>query len=320
MRPLFVTNRPNYCHRRFAESVGAKFFHVRQFLPENLPLASLMLNGIANSFSLPESDVYFSESIMDFYPVYYRNPQGKKIILIAEDTLFKLTKMTSIKRKYVLKVFRKADGFLAISGLCKRMLLRYINKPVNVVYPFPHKEFFHVKADVESKNILFIGRDDKSKGFPELVKAVKILRKKDREWKLYLVGECSRSVSAETGIFPVGFVDKMEPYFEKCAFHVHPAHFDPCPATVFETMNAGMIPVISGNIGQTEIFIKNGMGRLVLNSVNPESIARKLLDTFNRDKTAISRRARNLSLDFRERGRTASFRKEFRHLIEEVSG
>lgn len=318
MNCLFVTNRPNYCHKRFAESIGAKFFHVRHFIPENIPAVSLTLNGFLNSLCLPESGVFFAESVMDFYPVYYKNPKGKKIILIAEDTLFKLEKMPKIKKDYIIRLLRKADGLVAISELCKRMVLKYVSKPVRVAYPFPHKEFFHVKADIESKNVLFVGRNDKTKGFMELVEAVKLLRKSDPEWKLYLVGECSRSVKAENGIIPAGFVQKMEPYFEKCAFFVHPAQFDPCPATVFEAMNAGIIPVISKNIGQTDIFRKTGLNRLVLEDTRPEIIAEKLEDLSREGKKSLSSKARSLSKRFRERERLRIFKNEFLSLVNGV--
>ncbi len=315
---LFVTNRPNYCHKKFAEAVRAQFFYVKHIVPDGIPVLSLILNGFINSRTLPDSNVFFSESIMDFYPVYYRNPDGKKIILIAEDTLFKLEKMQNFKKKYILKLIQKADGFLAISSLCKDLLLKYTEKPASVVYPFPHKEFFHVKSDVESKNILFIGRNDKTKGFLEIVKAVKILRQKDPEWNLYLIGKCSDSVVAEDGIIPLGFVDKMETYFARCSLHVHPALFDPCPATVFETMNSGMIPIISRNTGQAEIFVKEGLGKLILDSLDPKNIAEKILEVYSLDKKTLSRKSKKLSMKFREKQRLEIFRKEFNKLLNDL--
>src|SRR3989304_7394991 len=99
MKTLFVTNRPNYCHRRFAETIDAEFYHVKHYFPDGIPLLSLPINGWLNSKSLPKADIYFAESIMDYYPVYYRNLKiSKKIILIAEDTLFKLRNMHKTKK------------------------------------------------------------------------------------------------------------------------------------------------------------------------------------------------------------------------------
>lgn len=318
MSCLFVTNRPNYCHERFAESVGCKFYYMKRFIPERIPVLSLPVNGILNSFFLQDADVFFAESLMDFYPVYYKRPEGLKIILIAEDTLFKMENMPSIKRDYILGVLESADGFFAISEMCRKMLLKYVDKPARTVYPFPHKEFFHVNADTGSKNILFIGRNDRTKGFMELVEAVKLLRQGDREWKLYLIGECSKAVKAEQGIIPLGFVPRMEPYLRRCAFLVHPAYFDPCPATVFETMNAGMIPIISRHVGQAEIFEKSNLRRLLLDGISPGKIAEKILDVSSMNKRQISRRARRLSTKFRENGRLMAFKSEFRRLLNDL--
>src|SRR3989338_4082719 len=312
---LFVTNRPNYCHKRFAEAVKARFFYVKHPIPDGIPGLSLVLNGFVNSRSLPDSDVFFSESLMDFYPVYYKNPRGKKIVLIAEDTLFKLEKMQQFKKGYILRMLERADGFIAISGLCKKLLMKYTDKPAKIVYPFPHKEFFHVKSNIDSKNILFIGRGDKTKGFPELVKAVKILREKDPEWKFYLIGGCSDSVASEDGIVPLGLVNRMEPYFARCSLHVHPSIFDLCPATVFETMNSGMIPIISKNVGQEEIFREEKLEKLILDSISPERIAAKILEVHSMDKKVLSRKSKKLSMKFREKDRLKMFKKEFKKLL-----
>lgn len=287
-------------------------------MPENIPLLSLPINGMLNSFFLEDAEVFFAESIMDYYPVYYKHPEGKKIILIAEDTLFKMETMNSIKKNFLVKLFASADGFMAISDLCRNMLLGYVKKPVRVAYPFPHKEFFHVRSDIKSKKILFIGRNDKTKGFPELVDAVKILRKNDPEWKLFLVGECSKAVKKEDGIHPLGFVRDIEPYMKSCAYYVHPAHFDPCPATVFEAMNAGMITVISDNIGHAGIFRNNGLDSLILDDSKPETIARKLEDLSRKNNKKLSIKLRNLSKKYRENKMIKIFKEEFESLLDEV--
>lgn len=318
MSRLFVTNRPNYCHKKFAESVGCEFYHMKHFMPENIPLLSLPINGMLNSFFLENAEVFFAESVMDYYPVYYKHPEGKKIILIAEDTLFKLGSMNETKKNYIIKLLGSADGFMAISDLCRNMLLGYVKKPVRVAYPFPHKEFFHIRSDIKSKKILFIGRNDKTKGFPELVDAVKILRKSDLEWELFLVGECSRAVRKEDGIHPLGFVKDIEPYMKSCAYYAHPAYFDPCPATVFEAMNAGMITVISDNIGQAGIFRKSRLHSLVLNDNGPEAIAKKLSELSGKNNKKLSLKLRNLSKDYRENKMIKIFKEEFESLLDEV--
>ena len=318
MNIVFVTNRPNYCHRRFAESLNARFYKINHFLPENIPLISLPLNGMFNSSNLPDADVYFAESVMDYYPIYYKNTSSKKIILLAEDTLFKLDTMPDFKKNYILKLFRSASGFIAISDLCKRVVLKYVKIPIRVAYPFPHKEFFHVKSDVSSKNVLFVGRDDKTKGFIELVEAIRFLHKQDNTWNLYLIGQCSNSVRKEEGIHPLGVVKNMEPYFKKCGYLVHPAYFDPCPATIFEAMNAGMITIISNNIGQADIFKKNGFSNLILKNNTPKTISQKLLDIADKNNRGLSSRLRRCSKKFREPERLEMFKQEFQSLVDEI--
>ncbi len=318
MKVLFVTNQPNYCHKRFAEAVGAEFYRVKHFVPDGIPIVSLPINGWFNSRKLPEADVYFAESIMDYYPVFYKNPKGKKVILIAEDTLFKLEGMSKPKREFILKLFRSADGFVAISDLCKELLSKYVDKPCVVAYPFPHEDFSDVNADMRQKNILFIGRADKTKGYLKLVEAVKILREKALEWTLYLIGKCSEDVKEEIGIKPMGVVKDMAPYFERCSVLVHPADFDPCPATVFEAMQAGIVPIISGNIGQSKIFLENGMKSLVLDSTDPKVIAAKIEELQHKGLKIFSYKAKQLVSTYNEVQRLSIFKREFSDLMKEM--
>jgi len=317
MKILFVTNQPNYCHRKFAESIGAEFYYVKHNFPDGIPLLSLPINGWLNSKSLPKADVYFAESVMDYYPVYYKNPGEKKIILIAEDTLFKLKSMSEMKVNFILKMFKSADGFIAISDLCKNLLLQYMNKPCRVAYPFPHTDFSHVKADTESKNIIFIGRKDPTKGYHKLVEAVKILRKSDNEWNLYLIGNCSDGIKKEGGIHPLGRIKNMDPYMKKCSIMVHPADFDPCPATVFEAMQSGVVPIISNNMGQAKIFKENKLKELILYNTNPKQIAEKTLEIHEKTKK-LSKSVKNVVSSYDEKTRIPMFQKEFELLVREI--
>jgi len=321
MKVLFVTSQPNYCHKRFAESIGAEFYTIKHLFPKGIPALSLPINGLLNR-SLPAADVYFAESIMDYYPIYYKKPKGKKILLLAEDTLTKLDSMQDFKKKYLLGMFRSCDGFLAISASYKKLVnTMFPGKPVEVVYPFPHKEFFHVKSRRNGHNVLFIGRDDTTKGFLQLVDAIKILREKDKRWNLYLIGGCSKSVKTEEGIHPLGYVKEMEPYLEKCSYFVHPAgrHSDyTTVATMFEAMNAGIIPVTSGGMGQAEIFRKNDLEKLILKDNRPETIAKKLEQLSKSNTASLSKKTRNLSKQFREKERLKIFRKSFERLTSKM--
>jgi len=317
MKIVFLTNQPNYCHKKFAEAVRSEFYYIKHYIPDGIPLLSLPVNGWLNSFSLPEADVFFSESIMDYYPAYCRNSNTKKIILIAEDTLFKLNGMPKMKRNFILKVFKSADGFIAISDLCKNLLLKYVNKPCRVAYPFPHKDFSHVKADTSAKNIIFIGRKDPTKGYHRLVEAVRILRETDKEWDLYLVGDCSKDIRKEDGIYPVGKIKNLDPYMKKCSLMVHPADFDPCPATVFEAMQAGIVPIISNNIGQTKIFRENNLKELILDNNNPKQIAEKTIQIHKNIKS-LSKKVKRVVSYYNEKARISLFQKEFDLLVKEI--
>ena len=178
------------------------------------------------------------------------------------------------------------DGFIAISPLNKKIASNYYpDKPISFVYPYGSNNSFQINCDLNSKNLLFIGNQESCKRFDLLVDAVEILNKKGNEFNLYLVGSCIESVNADfPWLHKEGFQKNLDKYFKNCSLYVHPADFDSCPVTVFETMSSGMIPIITENVGEADILIDNGLEYLVLKDNNPKTIADKILEIHNRDE------------------------------------
>ena len=160
------------------------------------------------------------------------------------------------------------------------------------------------------------------KRFDLLVDAVKILNDKGYEYKLYMVGSCVSKIKADyPWLHKEGFQENLDKYFKQCSMYIHPADFDSCPVTVFEAMASGLIPIITKNVGESDILDDNGLECLILENNQPEIIAEKILEMGDHDeqwKKNISLQCREISSEYNKESQSKEFKRVFNELIEKI--
>jgi len=308
---------PHPVHLTWAKSV-CKYF-----------IRTPMKTGIAHVLSLfsrfdvtkiPYNDVLLLESLycLPFARRYKKRVNPKtKIISIIADTSFWKKKMTLSRRVYYKLYLDYVDGFIAVSEKIKKDIQEYIERPVEVVRPFLVHKYNKRKTEF-NKKILFIGNEVKEKGFLKLVEAMKFLPK----FELFLVGNCYKAVDKiPKNVHVEGRVKSLNPYFNECSFYVHPADFDPYPVSVFEAMYAGLIPIITKNVGQAEILKKEGLNELILENNKPETIAEKILEIENKSvtwKKTVSKRCKEIAERYTKEKSVKEFKKAFKKLLNKI--
>ena len=274
--------------------------------------------GKFNIKQIPESDVLLLESLycLPFAKKYKKSHPNCKIISLIADTSFWNKKLTVARRLFYKLYLDSVDGFVVVSERIKDDAMKVSAKPTVVVRPFLVNKYA-VKNRKFGKKLLFVGNATEEKGFAKAVEAVKSLP----EFDLYLVGSCykkiSRSESKNKNIHIEGVVASLKRYFEKCTYYTHPADFDPSPVTVWEAMYAGLLPVITKNVGQAELF-SGVLKRLVLLDNDPMTIASKLeeLDkTSDRNKRALISACKKLASRYVENKSVPEFKRAFAKLI-----
>lgn len=298
---------PHFVHFIWAKSVCSNF------------VRTPMGFGIFDMKKIPKSDVLLLESLycLPIAKKYKKkiNPSCKVISIIA-DTAFWRKKLSVARRVYYKLYIKCIDGFIAVSKRIKNDILNYINKPVKVVRPFLVNRF-EIKKSKFKKTILFIGNETKEKGFLELIEAMNFLP----DFKLFLVGDCYKRISkTPVNVYVEGKVLTLKKYFKLCSYYVHPAYFDPCPVTVFEAMYAGLIPIITKDVGQSELLGKD-LSQLILKNNKPELIAEKILEIHSYPlykKQKIVRKCKKIAKKYTKERSIKNFKKIFYQLLEEV--
>jgi glycosyltransferase involved in cell wall biosynthesis len=155
--------------------------------------------------------------------------------------------------------------------------------------------------------ILAVGRLNKAKNFPLLIKTIKIIRKKI-DVKLIILGEGSErnnlknliiKLNLEKYIDMPGFIDNPYSYMSKADVYVLSSSWEGLPNVLIETMACGT-PVVSTNCpsGPSEILEGGKYGKLV--PVNdPEALAEAIIETLNNpvDSSELEKRANFFSVE-----------------------
>ena len=319
-----VTYRPHYCDRRYGEFTCDKIYHIKMFgMPRSLPIISTAVIGKLNASRLPSDTVYLTNGAFELYPVYYKKIKAKVVTMIKELTFWGFDRLPEYKKKYLKRLFSINTGIITDTKMMKFLIERHIKRvPVEISHPFCAQPFLENRAKTDSKRIIFIGSfESPNKGYNEMVQAFKILREKDDEWKMYMVGKRGTDFIREKveGIHVTDFVPSLKPYLAKCSIYVHPAHFEPFGVTVLEAMSAGLIPIVTKMTGVSEVLESNRLGDLIINAPKPAEIVSKILDVFNYSsvrKKNISRRCKNIvKKRYLENEGLKDFKNKFQKLI-----
>lgn len=297
---------PHYVHKTWAMSI------CNSIVKTPMGIGKFDINII------PDSDLLIIESLycLPFAKKYKKkNPNCKIVAMVADTSFWK--KRLSLGRRIYYKLYMDAvDGFIAVSNRIKTDIKSYINKPVVVVRPFLVNK--HKKKLVFNKNILFIGNDSIEKGFNYAIEAVEKLP----EFELFLVGTCSKKAKKveNKNIHIEGKVTSLKKYLDKCTYYIHPADFDPSPVVVWEAMYAGLIPIVTNDIGQSEVFTGR-LGKLILKNNQPETVRAKILELDNLSKTqkkAILKNCKKISVIYTEKNSVKDFKKSLNKLLQDL--
>lgn len=209
------------------------------------------------------------------------------------------------KSKYIriTEKFQYADNHvryvLSPSKTCHEQLQNYYGVPqdkiVAVTNGFNPIEFYpdgKIKGKLREKYhlprgafiFLFSGSNYERKGLGVLLKAISILKVKEKDFRLLLVGftEISpllpliASLGIEDKIIFQGFSGQMSQVYRLADAFVLPAYYDPCPNSVYEAMASGLPVIISQNVGQSEWIADGRTGLVTQNVFSAEELAEKL--------------------------------------------
>ena len=286
--------------------------------------------GRFDTNKIPDSDILLLESL---YCLSFAITKSKdlakfktrtcKIIAMIVDTSFWPEKLSIFRKLFYKMYLNSVDGFIALSERSKTDIETFMKnngykrKPIIVIRPFIANEIKPNKKTL-NKNILFIGNEAKEKGYLKLVKAMDYLP----EFQLYLIGNCKQILPKKLpkNIHAEGRVNSLKKYMELCTYYCHPADFEPFGVAPLEAMHAGLIPILTKEVGMTEIFT-TPLKKLLLANNDPQHIARMLqfIDKLSiNEKIKIIKESKKIASEYTKDKNIKLFKKEFDRLVKMI--
>jgi len=197
-------------------------------------------------------------------------------------------------------MMRRVKKFLICSEYAKNDFERLTGLSAKVIpYGIDFKKFRRKRADkkivnelgLKGKTVLIaVGRLSKQKGFEYLIKALSEVKKKEKNFKLLLIGDgeekkslerLSKKMGLEEEIIFLGkvFHDKLPKYYHVADIFVLPSLYESFGIVFLEAMAAGL-PIISTNVAAIPEVVDKKVGILV-KPKNVNELAKAILTLIN---------------------------------------
>ena len=188
-------------------------------------------------------------------------------------------------RKRAREVLNMGDAFLVLGTQWKRFFGRIIGEEHITVLPnavrIPEKK----EKLYGSHKILFLGRLCKEKGIGELIGAVRKLREKYPDLRIYLAGvwededDVLKQQVRDLGacVTQTGWIggEQKQKYLEECDIFVLPSYFEGQPVSVLEAM-ANACGIVASAVGDIPDMIVDGETGVLSAPHDEEDLKEKL--------------------------------------------
>jgi len=199
-------------------------------------------------------------------------------------------------------IYRKAQAILTVTDFFTKKINRMLSEDkaqsIRPMISYTEKDIVEDRLyrQPQKFNLLYLGRITEDKGIVELLKAVKILKDKEYDFKLRLVGSGGfmenakyivQDLKIENFVSFLGVINdpqQIKEYYLKADVYVLPSYHEGFPRTLYEAMLFGT-PIITTFVGGIPAIMKEDYNCLRIESKSIESIVNKVEFAFdNYDK------------------------------------
>lgn len=199
----------------------------------------------------------------------------KSILHLRFGRVPELLKTNNLESKLLKKAFKLADNILSIDANTYNSLLgNYSGKALLIPNPFVRDNMptpIKLNKDNLSYNISFLGWVVKTKGIEELIAAWNIIYKKNKNWKLQIIGPCDKEyfeyLSNNMCLDGIDFMgekshDDAMNIVNKSDVFTLPSYTEGFPNAVVEAMYLGKA-IVATNVGAIPEMLENNCGIVV---------------------------------------------------------
>jgi len=316
MKTLYIHPPDDHpAHIDWANSIKADFL---EYTDPQSPVQSLI--NLINSAKLPDYDTYLITGIEQ---AFLKHPKHM-IYLAADEYLLTHTLgipfiQSSYKTSLLKSLLSKLDACITISKFMYDNIIDFLSCPVYIVNPhIPddiYDKLYSLQPDLNTHNILFIGRNHPINGISILIKSFNILLKDYPDSHLYIIGK-NHVQYDHPNIHTLGYVSDFIPFIRRTSLFVMPGYGQAFCTAVTETMLAGLPAIVTNYTGAKEIVSQ--LNKDFVTTTDPHDIASaicKYFDMSSKKKLKLSHKAKQLAKPFNKYNSCKRFKNIFNEII-----
>ena len=323
MKNYFVQNVPNShrSHLIFAKSVNSELITP---IPNHIPIIFIPIFTFLRLpylyFKYPSgnflcegmSGVYFSSVLKLVRPKI-------NIIYHDADLLFlrNYNHLNGLK-KVILNLFLgKIDYVISDSVLSAKSIKKYLKINSEVVYPPVEVNNFKFKPNLNSKQIIHVGRISSEKNLERLIKAFVKVKMKIPESRLVFIGPGNsdnlKSLASDLGVkieFK-GFVKNLNSELNNSLIGYNVSNFEPFGCNGLEYSLSGVIPITGRKNGNNEVLTES---KIICNEKSVVDISNKIIELMslsNTDKLNLLKSLKSKSEKINDKSQSVKFKNAF---------
>ena len=323
--------------RRLIENLDHKLFSITFLSLNNSYLKKILINKVTFITLRAKRTFHSIPELKNIIRKYEDSGKYKKVILISNQNFaniiasFSIPRNSNVKtifidrnhldelsfyksfkdkiKKKILKLLIKLRYYKAdlVVGICKKLsedLSKHINKKVTTIYsPSFDKNIIvksnkKIKLSKKFKYILNVSRFSKRKDHVTTLKAFKIVKNKQKNIKLILIGygpelmrikSIAKDLKIKKDIIIINKTYNPYPYMKKSDLLILTSVYEGFPNVLVESLTIGT-PVIStnANAGASEIVL-NGKGGELIKIGDYNKLAKKIINHFNSPKKLLKK-------------------------------
>lgn len=188
-------------------------------------------------------------------------------------------------RRYITNILNSCDLIIALGEEWREKIQKYCSTPIKIIYNSveTYNENYY---NIESNNILFLGRLEREKGIYELLDVAKEIIDKNNNVKFILAGDGDLDIIkkyinkfniSENIILP-GWVSKehVKKLLMDSMIFVLPSYNEGLPMSILEAMALG-VPIVATNVGSIEEVVKNDVNGKIINPKSRKELKEALM-------------------------------------------
>ncbi len=237
------------------------------------------------------SSKYMISSRIDFTDILNRYGRKGAIKIGVEHNYI-------VDAKYTDRIVKNSKNLFALVLVSKSAskIYKVVIPNLKICYiPNVVDDTYDVLSNLNTKNLISVGRLEKEKGMLDLIEVFKLVHDEDSKTKLDVFGDGKERTSIENKIYEYGLENsvtihgftspsEIKKYYENASMYIMTSLRESFGIVLIESMKCGVPPIAFDCATGAKDIIKNNKNGFLIHDRNKQKMCKKIIEYLNYDK------------------------------------